>query len=90
MSASPHPSKQVVREYLQRRSRDVKPPPTPEEIRRQLGWGMLLPDLKLATSRTWNERRGGRGASMLVLPGTRIVQQKFRQQEKAHDQTNRQ
>jgi hypothetical protein len=28
-------------------------PPTPEEIRRQLGWGMLMPsDLKMGTNRS--------------------------------------
>jgi hypothetical protein len=48
-----NPPKHVVREYLARRSRDPQPPPTPEEIRRQLGWGMLMPaDLKMATSRS--------------------------------------
>ena len=53
MSSIKHPSKHAVREYLARRSRDSKPPPTPEEIRRQLGWGMLMPaDLKIATSRS--------------------------------------
>jgi hypothetical protein len=34
-----NPPKHLVREYLARRSRDPQPPPTPEEIRRQLGWG---------------------------------------------------
>lgn len=38
-----HPPKHLVREYLERRSKDSQPPPTPEEIRRQLGWGMLMP-----------------------------------------------
>ena len=38
-----HPPKHVVRAYLERRSKDTAPPPTPEEIRRQLGWGMLMP-----------------------------------------------
>jgi len=48
-----NPPKHLVREYLERRSRDPKPPPTPEEIRRQLGWGMLMPaDLKMATNRS--------------------------------------
>ena len=45
-----HPPKHLVREYLARRSRDPQPPPAPEEIRRQLGWGMTVPaDLKLAS-----------------------------------------
>jgi len=48
-----HPPKHLVRAYLERRSRDPKPPPTPEEIRRQLGWGMLMPaDLKMGTNRS--------------------------------------
>jgi hypothetical protein len=37
-----HPSKYVIREYLIRRSHETKPPPSPEEIRRQLGWGLLM------------------------------------------------
>jgi len=53
MSDIKHPSKQLVRAYLERRCRDTKPPPTPEEIRRQLGWGMLMPaDLKLDGGRS--------------------------------------
>lgn len=36
-----NPPKHLVREYLARRSRDPMPPPSPEEIRRQLGWGIL-------------------------------------------------
>jgi len=47
-----HPAKHLVREYLARRSRDPKPPPAPEEIRRQLGWAMLIPTaLKIAPTR---------------------------------------
>jgi hypothetical protein len=37
-----HPPKHLVREYLERRTKESAPPPTPEEIRRQLGWGMLM------------------------------------------------
>lgn len=51
MSSSTHPPKHIVREYLARRARAAAPPPTPEEIRRQLGWGLLLPDFKLAPGR---------------------------------------
>ena len=40
MSQTTQPSKHLVRAYLERRAHEVKPPPTPEEIRRQLGWGM--------------------------------------------------
>jgi len=48
MSQTTHPSKHLVRAYLERRTRDVKPPPKPEEIRRQLGWGMLMFEAKLS------------------------------------------
>jgi hypothetical protein len=34
------PSKENVREYLKQRQAGNTPPPTPEEIRRQLGWLM--------------------------------------------------
>jgi hypothetical protein len=53
MSVIQQPPKHLVREYLERRTREQKPPPSPEEIRRQLGWGMLSPaDLKLPTPRS--------------------------------------
>jgi len=42
-SMTSHPPKHLVREYLERRSKESEPPPTPEEIRRQLGWSMLMP-----------------------------------------------
>lgn len=38
-----NPSQQTLSEYLAARRRSGKPPPTPEEIRRQLGWNMLHP-----------------------------------------------
>jgi hypothetical protein len=50
-----HPPKHLVREYLERRTKESAPPPTPEEIRRQLGWGMLmhsLDDDKMGSSRS--------------------------------------
>jgi len=48
-----NPPKHLVREYLERRSRDPKPPPAPEEIRRQLGWEMVMPAaMKLAGGRS--------------------------------------
>jgi len=52
MAAFTHPPKHVVRAYLERRSRDPKPPPTPEEIRRQLGWGMAPADARMTGSRS--------------------------------------
>lgn len=42
MPTTSHPPKHLVREYLERRAREASPPPSPEEIRRQLGWGMSL------------------------------------------------
>jgi hypothetical protein len=44
MTALTHPPKHLVREYLERRTREHKPPPTPEEIRRELGWGLVTPE----------------------------------------------
>jgi hypothetical protein len=52
MSTIVQPPKQAVRAYLEQRKRAASPPPTPEEIRRQLGWGMMLPDFKLAPIRS--------------------------------------
>lgn len=37
------PTKEQVRKWMQERQQEKKPPPTPEEIRRQLGHG-LKPD----------------------------------------------
>lgn len=34
------PSKEALRAYLYARHQTKEPPPTPEEIRRQLGWSM--------------------------------------------------
>jgi hypothetical protein len=42
MPTTSHPPKHLVREYLERRAKDNAPPPSPEEIRRQLGWGMMM------------------------------------------------
>ncbi|WP_444845458.1 hypothetical protein [Duganella caerulea] len=38
MTATSHPSKEQVRAYMHQRECDRRPPPTPDEIRRQLGW----------------------------------------------------
>jgi len=51
MTHTTHPSKYRVRAYLERRSHEVKPPPTPDEIRRQLGWGLMAFDRKVSNSR---------------------------------------
>lgn len=34
----PHPSKEEVRAYMERRKRTRQPPPAPADIRRELGW----------------------------------------------------
>ncbi len=50
MAQANHPSKYVIRQYLERRSHETQAPPSLEEIRRQLGWGLLNFDpLDLAT-----------------------------------------
>lgn len=35
------PSKELVREYMQQRQSEHRPPPDIKEIRRQLGWDLL-------------------------------------------------
>ena len=52
MATFTQPPKHLVRAYLERRSREQKPPPSPQEIRRQLGWGMAPSELKLTNGRT--------------------------------------
>lgn len=37
------PTKEQTRAYLQERQRANTPPPSIEEIRRQLGWGLVTP-----------------------------------------------
>lgn len=46
MTQTTHPDKNLVRAHLagriaQQRTTERKPPPTPEQIREQLGWLML-------------------------------------------------
>ncbi|MES2262123.1 MAG: hypothetical protein V4724_26685 [Pseudomonadota bacterium] len=36
-----HPDKQAVREYMARRVHAVDPPPSPDDIRRELGWDLI-------------------------------------------------
>jgi hypothetical protein len=50
MSRISFPPKDLVRDYLAQRMRERRPPPSPEEIRRRLGWVMLLPELTFATT----------------------------------------
>lgn len=41
MATANHPSKEQVRAYMAERRVSQQPPQTPEEIRRQLGWGLM-------------------------------------------------
>jgi hypothetical protein len=41
MTQTSKPSNQQVRSWMQQRQADKSPPPSPEEIRRQLGWGLV-------------------------------------------------
>lgn len=38
MHHNTHPTKEQVRAYMHKREAERRPPPMPEEIRRQLGW----------------------------------------------------
>jgi hypothetical protein len=39
-----HPTKEKVRAYMAARERACRPPPAPEEVRRQLGWRLAPPE----------------------------------------------
>lgn len=41
MTPVQHPSREKLQEWLKQRHQAKEPPPSPEEIRRQLGWGLL-------------------------------------------------
>lgn len=43
MTTTTKPRKEVLRAYLYERQRSAEPPPTGDDIRRQLGWWMLQP-----------------------------------------------
>ncbi len=42
MVVLPKPTKERVRCYMRRQQIDHRPPPSMEEIRRQLGWGLYI------------------------------------------------
>ena len=42
MQTSVHPTKEQVRAYMHLRECDRRPPPAPDEIRRQVGWQPAL------------------------------------------------
>ena len=58
MPATSHPTKEQVRAYMQLRECARRPPPTPEEIRRQVGW------------RCSSSNPGFGSASTIFLPST--------------------
>lgn len=41
MTTTTHPSKESVREYMERRTWSPDPPPSLEEICRELGWDLI-------------------------------------------------
>jgi hypothetical protein len=41
MTQTSKPSNQQVRSWMQQRQADKSPPPSPEEIRTQLGWRLV-------------------------------------------------
>ena len=41
MTQTTHPTTQLVRDYMDERTKSDDPPPAPAEIRRQLGWDLL-------------------------------------------------
>lgn len=41
MTNTTHPPKQRVRDYMDRRTHSEESPPTPEDIRRELGWAII-------------------------------------------------
>lgn len=51
MSETTPPSRYHAREYLDHRTPAPDPPPTPEEVRRELGWALIE-----AERRGWAER----------------------------------
>lgn len=42
MSNTFHPSYQLARDYLKRRTHSTEPPTSPEDIRQELGWVLIL------------------------------------------------
>lgn len=43
MATANHPSKEQVRQFMAQRRTEKTPPPSPEQIRRELGWGLMQP-----------------------------------------------
>jgi len=52
MKQSSKPDREVVRSWMHQRSRENRPPPSLEEIRRQLGWHMVEVERGMTNRRT--------------------------------------
>lgn len=50
MTQANQPTKYVIRKYLERRSQEKTPPPSLEQIRQQLGWGLIFVPLRTPSS----------------------------------------
>lgn len=51
MTNTTHPPHQLVREYLERRTQSAEPPPTPDEIRKELGWALIAAERQAQAER---------------------------------------
>jgi hypothetical protein len=51
MSQPKQPTKQDVRDWLKHEVNKHRPPPDPQQIRRELGWGLLHKDHVFGTER---------------------------------------
>ena len=43
MATTTHPSKETVHSWFMQRRAEKTPPPSPEQIRRELGWDLVRP-----------------------------------------------
>jgi len=55
MTAVSRPSKERVRDYMDRRTHETDPPPTPADIRRELGWELLQAEREARDERERSE-----------------------------------
>ena len=51
MTEITHPPHYLVREYLEPRTHSTEPPPTPDEIRRQLVWALIAAERQTKAER---------------------------------------
>ena len=51
MEQPKQPSKEAVRQWLQKKLVERRPPPDPQQIRRELGWDLVKPDTAPAPRR---------------------------------------